>query len=81
MPGTRPGMTNSKAAKGTVTNVISDTVSNSQNISNAPPHSRGANAPEVCMDASPFKNRGRRECRALDAPAASRANGEVSTRA
>src|SRR5471030_1211743 len=30
-------------------------------------------APEVCMNSSPHQNRGRRECRALDAPAASHA--------
>jgi len=30
-------------------------------------------APEVCMNSSPLNNRGRRECRARDAPAASHA--------
>jgi hypothetical protein len=39
--------------------------------SNTPLHSRGVNSPELCMNISPLENRGRRECRALNAPAAS----------
>jgi hypothetical protein len=38
-------------------------------------------APEPCMKDSPLKNRGRGECRVPNAPAASRARWEVSTRA
>src|SRR5260370_28302792 len=50
-------------------------------IQNTTPRSRGAISPEFCKNwfAAP-NNRGRRECRALDAPATSRAN-EKSTRA
>jgi len=38
------------------------------------PHSHGANSPELCTNRFAFlENRGRRECRVLAAPAASRA--------
>jgi hypothetical protein len=47
---------------------------------NTTPRSRGAISPEFCEFVRLSDNRGRRECRALDAPAASRAN-EKSTRA
>src|ERR1700746_3387287 len=40
--------------------------------------SRDAHAPELCMSNLPFEIKGRRECRASDAPAASRAkNGST----
>jgi hypothetical protein len=39
--------------------------------SNTPLHSRGVNSPELCTNFASPDNRGRRECRALDAPAAS----------
>ena len=38
------------------------------------PRSRGVDSPEVCLNFPLSDIRGRRECRALDAPAASRAN-------
>jgi hypothetical protein len=37
-------------------------------------HSRGAISPELCIIVVPHQNRGRRECRAPAAPAASYAN-------
>src|SRR4051812_49665401 len=44
-------------------------------------HSRGANAPELCKISSAFPEKGRGECRALDAPAVSRAKwGREHTR-
>jgi hypothetical protein len=109
MPGTRPGMTNSEAAKGTVANVFPIPFSNSSEIVIASeakqsivtrknrrsgllrrfaPRNDGKHtsafprrdAPEFCVKQPPYKNRGRGECRAPNAPAASRAN-EKSTRA
>src|SRR5947207_3482707 len=44
-------------------------------ISNMPPHSRGAICPSFCKNRSPRK-RGRRECRAPDAPKPSRQKGK-----
>jgi hypothetical protein len=40
-------------------------------ISHTTPHSRGAICPEFCKNRSPRDNRGRRECRMPNAPAAS----------
>jgi hypothetical protein len=48
-----------------------DSISNSRRTSDAIPHSRGANSPELCMNV-PRNNRGRRESRVPEAPAASR---------
>src|SRR5947209_11428895 len=47
---------------------------------NTAPCSRGANAPELCRSSSAFPAKGGGECRALDAPAVSRAKGVESTR-
>src|SRR4051795_580041 len=48
---------------------------------NTAPCSRGANAPELCKISSAFPEKGRGECRALDAPAVSRAKwGREHTR-
>src|SRR6476619_705569 len=41
---------------------------------NKTPRSRGAVRPRFCKNVRASEHRGRRECRALDAPAASRAN-------
>src|SRR5438093_1109447 len=44
-----------------------------ETISDTTPHSRGARRPSFAKNHPPKEKRGRRECRALDAPAASRA--------
>src|SRR6478735_4053253 len=44
------------------------------------PRSRGTICPRFCKNVRASENRGRRECRALDAPAASRANEKAHER-
>src|SRR5260370_3230716 len=55
-------MTNSKAANGTVANVFPILFSNSQNISNTPPHPRGAMRPSRAWISRPTEGVGNAGC-------------------